>query len=102
MPVAKGDSVFRYYSSGEEELKNKITELDVEIQSLMQNEKSSFRSLDDRTLLYFNDSMIKNTLRKIFLLRVFIIISRFRFLPERLPQFFRHSIRQVRSLVPQP
>lgn len=42
--VAKGDSVFRYYSSGEEELKNKIAELDVEIQSLMQNEKGSFPS----------------------------------------------------------
>lgn len=42
--VAKGDSVFRYYSSGEEELKNKIAEVDVEIQSLMQNEKSSFPS----------------------------------------------------------
>ena len=42
--VAEGDSVFRYYSSGEEELKNKIAELDVEIQSLMQNEKSSFPS----------------------------------------------------------
>ena len=42
--VANGDSVFRYYSSGEEELKNKIAELDVEIQSLMQNEKSSFPS----------------------------------------------------------
>ena len=42
--VAKGDSVFIYYSSGEEELKNKIAELDVEIQSLMQNEKSSFPS----------------------------------------------------------
>lgn len=42
--VAKRDSVFRYYSSGEEELKNKIAELDVEIQSLMQNEKSSFPS----------------------------------------------------------
>ena len=42
--VAKGDSVFRYYSSGEEELKNKIAELDAEIQSLMQNEKSSFPS----------------------------------------------------------
>ena len=42
--VAKGDSVFRHYSSGEEELKNKIAELDVEIQSLMQNEKSSFPS----------------------------------------------------------
>lgn len=42
--VAKGDSVFRYYSSGEEKLKNKIAELDVEIQSLMQNEKSSFPS----------------------------------------------------------
>ena len=42
--VAKGDSVFRYYSSGEEELRTKIAELDVEIQSLMQNEKSSFPS----------------------------------------------------------
>ena len=42
--VAKGDSVFRYYSSGEEELKSKIAELDVEIQSLMQNEKGSFPS----------------------------------------------------------
>lgn len=42
--VAKGDSVFRYYSSGEEELKNKIAELDIEIQKIMQNEESIFTS----------------------------------------------------------
>lgn len=42
--VAKGDSVFRYYSSGEENLKSKIAELDVEIQKLMQNEKGNYPS----------------------------------------------------------
>lgn len=42
--VAKGDSVFRYYSSGEENLKSKIAELDVEIQELMQNEKGNYPS----------------------------------------------------------
>lgn len=59
--VAKGDSVFRYYSSGEEELKNKIAELDVEIQSLMQNEKSSF--LSDVKLL---ESQIEKELDSIY------------------------------------
>lgn len=59
--VAKGDSVFRYYSSGEEELKNKIAELDVEIQSLMQNEKSSFPS--DAKLL---ESQIEKELDSIY------------------------------------
>ena len=42
--VAKGDSVFRYYSSGEENLKSKIAELDVEIQELMQNERGNYPS----------------------------------------------------------
>ena len=42
--VAKGDSVFRYYSSGEENLKSKIAELDVEIQELMQNKKGNYPS----------------------------------------------------------
>lgn len=42
--VAKGDSVFRYYSSGEEDLKNKIADLDVKIQQIMQNEQGVFSS----------------------------------------------------------
>ena len=32
--VAKGDSIFRYYSSGEEDIKDKIKKLDVEIQQI--------------------------------------------------------------------
>ena len=40
--VAKGDSVFRYYSSGEENLKKQIADLDVEIQQIMQNEQGVF------------------------------------------------------------
>lgn len=42
--VAKGDSIFRYYSSGEENLKSKISDLDVEIQQIMQNEQGAFSS----------------------------------------------------------
>lgn len=42
--VAKGDSVFRYYSSGEENLKQKIADLDVKIQQIMQNEQGAFSS----------------------------------------------------------
>ena len=42
--VAKGDSIFRYYSSGEEELKEKISDLNVQIQQIMQNEESAFSS----------------------------------------------------------
>lgn len=42
--VAKGDSIFRYYSSGEENLKSKIADLDVEIQQIMQNEQGAFSS----------------------------------------------------------
>ena len=33
--VANGDPIFRYYSSGEEELKNKIADLDIKIQEAM-------------------------------------------------------------------
>lgn len=37
--VAKGDSIFRYYSSGENDLKSQIADLDIKIQEVMQNEK---------------------------------------------------------------
>lgn len=42
--VAKGDSVYRYYSSGEENLKKKIEEINTEIQTVMQNEQGAFSS----------------------------------------------------------
>ncbi len=42
--VAKDDSIFRYYSVGEEELKSKIAKLDVEMQQIMQNEEGAFSS----------------------------------------------------------
>lgn len=40
--TAKDESIFRYYSSGEEELKKKITDLDLQIQKLMENESTIF------------------------------------------------------------
>ena len=36
--VAKGEAVFRYYTTGEEQLKNKIKELDVKIQEAWEKE----------------------------------------------------------------
>lgn len=42
--VAKGEAVFRYYSNNEENLKKKIEELDVKIQSAMENETNLFSS----------------------------------------------------------
>ena len=42
--VAKGDSIFRYYSSGEEDIKDKIKKLDVEIQQITQNQDGVFNS----------------------------------------------------------
>lgn len=42
--VAKGESIFRYYSSGENDLKTKIAELNTKIQEVMQNEQSVFTS----------------------------------------------------------
>ena len=42
--VAKGESIFRYYSSGENDLKTKIAELDTKIQEVMKNEQSVFTS----------------------------------------------------------
>ena len=40
--VAKGDSVFRYYSSGENDLKQKIEDIDGKIQEAMEKEGSIF------------------------------------------------------------
>lgn len=59
--VAKGDSIFRYYSVGEEELKNKIAKLDVEIQQIMQNEQGIF--VGDIKLL---ESQIEKELNSIY------------------------------------
>lgn len=42
--VAKGDSIFKYYSVGEEDLKKQIAELDVKIQEVMQKEQGTFPS----------------------------------------------------------
>lgn len=42
--VAKGDSIFRYYSNNEETLVKKIQELDIKIQEAMENEKNLFSS----------------------------------------------------------
>lgn len=66
--VAKGDSIFRYYSSGEESIKQKIAELDVEIQQIMQTQETTFTSdiklLDSEIeqkldLIYENNSVQK-------------------------------------------
>lgn len=42
--VAKGEAIFRYYTTGEESLKNKITELDVKIDEVIANESDLFSS----------------------------------------------------------
>ncbi len=42
--VAKGESIFRYYSSNEETLIKKIQELDIKIQEAMENETDLFSS----------------------------------------------------------
>lgn len=59
--VAKGDSIFRYYSSGEEQIKEEIAKLDEEIQTIMQNQSGAFSS--DIKLL---ESQIENELNLIY------------------------------------
>lgn len=59
--VAKGDSIFRYYSSGEEEIKTKIKEIDEEIQVIMENLDSG-PSTDVKLL----ESQIENELNLIY------------------------------------
>lgn len=59
--VAKGDSVFRYYSSKEEELEKKIADLDAKIQEVLENEEVKFSS--DKKLL---ETQIEEELNKIY------------------------------------
>lgn len=42
--AAKGQNIFRYYSANEENLKQKIAELDTKIQEAMENDKSLYNS----------------------------------------------------------
>ena len=48
--VANGDPIFRYYSSGEENLKKKISELDVKIQEAMNQNNEDLFSSDTKLL----------------------------------------------------
>lgn len=53
--VAKGESIFRYYSNNEETLIKKIQELDIKIQEAMESETQLFSS--DMKLLESRDSI---------------------------------------------
>lgn len=48
--VANGDPIFRYYSSGENNLKNKIAELDLKIQEAMEKNNEDLFSSDMKLL----------------------------------------------------
>ena len=60
--VAKGESIFRYYSSGENSLKEKIKALDIKIQETIENNNSNELILADTRLL---DSQIDQALSDI-------------------------------------
>ena len=59
--VAKGESIFRYYSQGEDSLKKKIEELDIQIEEAMKNSENDLFSSDIKML----DNQIDNELIKI-------------------------------------
>lgn len=59
--VASGDPIFRYYSTGEEDLKQKIADLDVKIQEAMEENNENLFSTDTRLL----DSQIEETLDEV-------------------------------------
>lgn len=59
--VASGDPVFRYYSAGEDDLKNKIADLDLKIQEAMEKNEDSLPSQDTRLL----DTQIESTLEQV-------------------------------------
>lgn len=59
--VASGDPVFRYYSAGEDDLKNKIADLDIKIQEAMEKNEDSLPSQDTRLL----DTQIESTLEQV-------------------------------------
>ena len=48
--VAKGDAIFRYYTSGEEGLIKKINELDIKISEVLEKEQSSMLKVDIKTI----------------------------------------------------
>lgn len=60
--IAKGESIFRYYSSGENSLKEKIKALDIKIQETIENNNSNELVLADTRLL---DSQIDQALSDI-------------------------------------
>ena len=60
--VANGDPIFRYYTSGEEDLKAKIAELDVKIQEAMEENNEDLFSTDTKLL----DTQISETLDLIY------------------------------------
>ncbi len=59
--VANGDPIFRYYSSGEDDLKKKIADLDVKIQEAMEENNENLFSTDTKLL----DTQIENTLDEV-------------------------------------
>lgn len=48
--VAKGNAIFRYYTSGEENLIKKIEELDIKISEVLEQEQSSIFKADVKTI----------------------------------------------------
>ena len=48
--VAKGEAVFRYYVSGEEDIVKKIEELDIQISQVLEQEQSSIFKADIKTI----------------------------------------------------
>ena len=67
--VAKGDSIFRYYSSGEDGVKEKIASINEEIQQVMQSEKkvypSDIKLLDSQIETELNSVYSLNSVQKI-------------------------------------
>ena len=67
--VAKGEAIFRYYTSGEENLKKKIQDLDFKIQEAWENENSLFSSdiklIESQIETKLNDAYQVNDLQKI-------------------------------------
>lgn len=67
--VAKGESIFRYYTSGEENLIKKIKELDVKIQEAMEKENgvytSDIKTLEEQIQKKLYEAYEQNDLQKI-------------------------------------
>ena len=59
--VSKGASIFRYYSDGEENIKTRISELNKEIQEIMNNNSNDLFSSDTKLL----DAKILSELKKV-------------------------------------